>query len=128
MVLFHLIYNFDCYLIIETWKLFIKFEYQLFVMRCAIWYHLYNLKNKKKKQWRSVTFSKPTTLLKVTFLHGCFSYFLNCTNGTKSRKLSQFWIYFSSYSKVKWVRSILQIVLCHQATRQLEYTIHQILR
>ena len=32
---------------------------------------------------------KPATLLKVTFLHGCFSYFLNCTNGTKSRKTSQ---------------------------------------
>ena len=25
-------------------------------------------------------------LLKVTFLHGSFSRFLNCTNGTKSRK------------------------------------------
>ena len=48
MVLFHLIYDFDFYLIIETWKLFIKFEYQLFVMRYAIWYHLYNLKNKQK--------------------------------------------------------------------------------
>ena len=29
-----------------------------------------------------------TTLLKVTLLHGCFSRFLNCTNGTKSRKTS----------------------------------------
>ena len=35
------------------------------------------------------TFSKVAGLLKVTFLHGCFSYFLNCTNGTKSRKTSQ---------------------------------------
>ena len=26
---------------------------------------------------------------KVTLLHGCFSRFLNCTNGTKSRKASQ---------------------------------------
>ena len=25
-------------------------------------------------------------LLKVIFIHGCFSSFLNCTNGTKSRK------------------------------------------
>ena len=47
-------------------------------------------KQTNKKKWRSVTFSKPTTLLKVTLLHGCFSYFLNCTNGTKSRKASQF--------------------------------------
>ena len=29
---------------------------------------------------------KPTTLLKVTLFHGCFSRFLDCTNGTKSRK------------------------------------------
>ena len=27
-------------------------------------------------------------LLKVTLVHGCFSRFLNCTNGTKSRKAS----------------------------------------
>ena len=27
---------------------------------------------------------KPTTLLKVTLLHGCCSRFLNCANGTKS--------------------------------------------
>ena len=28
------------------------------------------------------------TLLKLIFLHGCFSRFLNCTNGSKSRKAS----------------------------------------
>ena len=28
---------------------------------------------------------EPATLLKLTLLHGCFSRFLNCTNGTKSR-------------------------------------------
>ena len=32
------------------------------------------------------------TLLKVTLLHGCFSGFLNCTSGTKSRNAPQ--IYF----------------------------------
>ena len=31
---------------------------------------------------------KPATLLKVTRLHGCFSRFLNCINGAKSRKAS----------------------------------------
>ena len=31
---------------------------------------------------------QPATLLKVTLLHGCFSRFLNCTNGTKSHKAS----------------------------------------
>ena len=37
-------------------------------------------KEVKKQPWRSAT------LLKVTFLHECFSRFLNCTNGKKSRK------------------------------------------
>ena len=45
-------------------------------MHCAIWYHLYNLKNVKLK---------PATLLKLALLHVCFSRFLNCANGTKSR-------------------------------------------
>ena len=53
-------------------------------MRYAIWYHLYNLKN-VKHPCMSV---EPATLLKVTLLHGCFSRFLNCTNGTKSYKAS----------------------------------------
>ena len=30
-------------------------------------------------------------LLKATLLHGCFSHFLNCTNGTKSRKAPHFY-------------------------------------
>ena len=30
--------------------------------------------------------AKNNTLLKVTLLHQCFSRFLNCANGTKSRK------------------------------------------
>ena len=43
---------------------------------------------REKHPWRSVTFSKPATLLKVILLHGCFSRFLKCTSGTKSRKAS----------------------------------------
>ena len=43
------------------------------VVHCTIWYHLYNLKNVKN----------------TTLLHGCFSSFLNSTNGTKSRNASQ---------------------------------------
>ena len=31
---------------------------------------------------------KPPTSLKVTLPHGCFSYFLNCTNGSKLHKAS----------------------------------------
>ena len=49
---------------------------------------------REKQSWRSVTFSKvgdfnlPTALLEVTLFHGCFSHFLNCTNGKKLRKVT----------------------------------------
>ena len=49
----------------------------IYVVRYAIWYHLYNLKN-----------VKPATLLKLALFHGSFSRFLNCTNGTESRNAS----------------------------------------
>ena len=51
----------------------------------------------EKHQSRSVTFSKVAVfnLQKVTLVHGCFSRFLNCTNGTKSRNASQ--IFISSF-------------------------------
>ena len=56
-------------------------------------------KKREKHPWMSVTFSKmagqPATLLKVTLLHGCFSRFLNCTNGTKSRKVPRTKFVFS---------------------------------
>ena len=61
-------------------------------MLCAIWYHLYNLKNVKNIHGgmsRSVRLQvEACILLKVTLLHGCFSRFLNCTNGTILRKAS----------------------------------------
>ena len=49
-------------------------------------------KKREKHSWKSVTFSKvagrrplPVSLLKVTFLHACFSRFSNCKNDIKSR-------------------------------------------
>ena len=51
-------------------------------MRWVIWYHLHNLKNVKNAH------EGVLLLAKLTFLHGCFSRFLSCTNGTKSRKIS----------------------------------------
>ena len=48
-------------------------------------------KKREIHPWRSVTFIKvaePAFLIKVTLLHGCFSRFLNCINGTKSRNAS----------------------------------------
>ena len=65
-----------------------------YVMCCMICCILCNSKNVKKHPRRSVTFStvagfiSPATLLKVTLLHVCFSYFLNYANDTKSCKVS----------------------------------------
>ena len=59
------------------------------MMRCAIWYHLYNLKKREKHPWRSVNFSKVAGF-KLQFdviivwivnakdnLHNCYGYSLN---------------------------------------------------
>ena len=51
-------------------------------MFCAIWYHLYNLKNVKNSHGGVIL------LVKLAVLRSCFSRFLNCTNGTKSCKAS----------------------------------------
>ena len=58
----------------------------MYVVRCAIWYHFYNLKNVKYTHGE-VLILQPATLLKLALLHGCFSRFLNCTNSTKLRKV-----------------------------------------
>ena len=47
-------------------------------MFSTIWYHLYNLKNVKNTNGGVL----------LTLLNGCFSRFLNCANGTKSRNAS----------------------------------------
>ena len=53
---------------------------------------------------------QPATLVKVTLLHGRFSRFLNCTNGTKSRKTFIFDLCRQSYgfdhlawSEINWI-------------------------
>ena len=71
-------------------SLFLMFIILLFVMRCEIRQHLYNLKNVKNTHGRVLLLVKHATLLKVTLLHGCFSRFLSFTNGTTSRKASHF--------------------------------------
>ena len=49
----------------------------MIVVRCAIWYHLYNLKNVKNTYGGVLLLVKLVAdLLKVTLLHGCFSRFL----------------------------------------------------
>ena len=44
-------------------------------------------KEREKHPWRSVNFRKVAGL-NLTLLHGCFSRFVNCTNGTKLRNVS----------------------------------------
>ena len=58
-------------------------------MRCAIWYHWYNLKNVKKTHGGLLLLVNLQALVKVTLLHWCFSRFLNCLNCYKLRKASQ---------------------------------------
>ena len=74
-------------------------------MLCAIWYHLYNLKNVKSTYEKVLFKVAACNLLKVTLLQGCFSGFLNCTNSTNSRKSSHmFYIHtlFVYFECQKW--------------------------
>ena len=57
-------------------------------MRCAIWYHLYNLKNVKYTHGEVLLLVKLQALLKITLFTRFFSRFLNCTNDTKSSNVS----------------------------------------
>ena len=60
-------------------------------MLYAILVPVMQFKKREKRPWSSITFGKVACFsvrLKVTLLHGCFSRFLNCTNGTKSHKVS----------------------------------------
>ena len=61
-------------------------------------------KLREKYPWRSVNFSKVAGLLKLTLLHGCFSSFLSCTNGTKSPNASHklFWGFTGLTLNKKW--------------------------
>ena len=56
------------------------------VMRCAIWYGLYNLKNVKNTHGGVLLL--PFNLTKCNTPPWVFSRFLNCTNGSKSCKTS----------------------------------------
>ena len=75
----------------------------LFVTLCAMRNHLYNLKNVKNTHSAVLLLVnlQPETLLKLTLFHGCFSRFLICTNGTKSRKASHLH-YFLIFWKLRF--------------------------
>ena len=79
-------------------------------MGWAIWYNLYKLKNVKNIHGGVLL------LVKVTLLHGCFSGFLNCTNGTKSRKTSLFtynWI-IKLYTWIMTSRNYETLIGCEK--------------
>ena len=75
----------------------------IYVIFCAIWYHLYNLKNVKNTHGG------------VTLLRSCFSRFLNYTNSTKLRNAlhtSAFWT-FEKLKKNRWNKKVLWITISH---------------
>ena len=65
-------------------------RWRLYVMLCAIWYHMHDLKNAKNTHGRVLLLVKlqplACNLLKVALLHGSISCFLHCVNDTKSPK------------------------------------------
>ena len=68
-------------------------------------------KKREKHPWGSGTFSKvsgfkPATLLKVTFLRGCFSRFVNFTNGTKSCKTSHIYVISAIMTNINLISQI----------------------
>ena len=81
-------------------RLFAGSKLKVCVLRCAIWYHLYNLKNMKNIHG-GVSILQPATLLKSTLLHGCFSRVLSCTNGTKLRNASHVSYFVTSQKTLK---------------------------
>ena len=58
----------------------VEFSEDKFAKLCAAWYHLDTLKNVDNTHGE---------VLKIALLYGYFSRFLNCTNGTKSKKAFQ---------------------------------------
>ena len=58
-------------------------------MRCAIWYHLYSLKN--VENILKLQAKKPASLLKATLLHACFSRFYTVQLVQNRAKTSTNW-------------------------------------
>ena len=66
---------------------------------------------------------KPATLLKVTLLHGCFSRFLNCTNGTKLCKTSHIipsdFLHFLVQIVPDYVLNLINLIFIESASHYL---------
>ena len=68
------------------------------VIRCAIWYHWYNLKSVKNTHGRVLILlklqAKDCNFTKINTPPWVFLRFLNCTNATKSRNASHIHILY----------------------------------
>ena len=78
-------------------------------MFCAIWYHLYNLENMKN--------THGGVLVLLTLLHGCFSRFLNYTNGTKLCNASHIFPQKIFPSRDKILVPLLIMILAYTLTQ-----------
>ena len=83
-----------------------------YVKLCAICCHLYNLKIRENTHGGVSLLVKLQVVIKVTLLHGCFSHFLNCGNGTKSRKASHIKIWISQERNMNFPWNKKKIELC----------------
>ena len=70
-----------------------------FVIFCAIFYHLYNSTNVKNTRGGVILFVA-SNFAKSNAVHGCFSRFLNCTNGTKSQNASH--LYLMTFASTRY--------------------------
>ena len=64
-----------------------RYLYICAVLRCLVPFVQFEKREKipmEECYFNNVAGLKPTTLIKVTLLHGCCSGFLNCANDTKS--------------------------------------------
>ena len=63
-------------------------------------------------------------LINVTLLHGCFSRFLNCTNGTKSRNAPLYLhAYLNIFYYINWCLEPLEFQQCFSIPIKLEIKI-----
>ena len=102
-----------CLWLVKLWKR--KFE-----TLCAIW-HRSNSQQNVKNIHGAVFFSvKLQALLIVTLLHGCFSRFLDCTNGTKSRNASHLPRVRKTYRSLTHIYPMLTFYIpwIHQKTQR----------
>ena len=75
-----------------------------YVMLCAIWYHLYNLKNVKKHPWRSVAFSKVAVFTKSNIPP---------------------WVFFSFFKLYKWYQIAQHIFNSYEILHRIQLSLHK---